>query len=156
MSFTRFSAYTPGQGSGRSLSLPFLKPAVTPLNVVLTVIGFVAWWPLGVAMIAWMIWGDRMLGWWSQNGEAVKGFNPVGAMKSASQGFGGFRPTGNAAFDAYRADMLEQLEAQRRRLAEEEREFADFLAHLRQARDREEFERFMASRNAAKDVTPKA
>jgi hypothetical protein len=123
-----------------------LKPAVTPLNVVLTVAGFVAWWPLGAAMIAWMIWGDRMQAWWYRNGDQVKAFDPVGMAKSASQGFGGFRPTGNAAFDAYRAETLARLEDERRKLADEEKHFADFIAELRKARDKDEFERFMAAR----------
>ncbi|MBV9050830.1 MAG: DUF2852 domain-containing protein, partial [Hyphomicrobiales bacterium] len=39
-----------------------------------------------------------------------------------------------------------RLEAERRKLAEEERAFADFLRELRTARDREEFDRFMQSR----------
>jgi Protein of unknown function (DUF2852) len=138
------SAFTSSRGSALAL-----KPAVTPLNVVLTVAGFVAWWPLGAAMIAWMIWGDRMQAWWNRNGDQVKSFDPVGAMKSASQGFGGFKPTGNAAFDDYRAQTLARLEEERRKLADEERQFGDFIAELRKARDKEEFERFMVARKTA-------
>jgi hypothetical protein len=127
-----------------------LKPAVTPVNVILMVAGFVAWWPLGLAMIAWMIWGDRMQAWWYANRAEVKAFDPVGAMKNATRGagFGAINPTGNAAFDAYRAETLARLEEQRRKLADEEREFNDFLVQLRKARDKEEFERFMAARKA--------
>ena len=60
----------------------------------------------------------------------------------------GFAPTGNQAFDEYRKQKLEELEAQRRKLDEERAAFDDFLSKLRRAKDKEDFERFMAERNA--------
>ena len=56
-------------------------------------------------------------------------------------GFGGFGPSssGNRAFDEYRTDTLKRLE-------DEQREFRDFLARLRQAKDKAEFDQFMAER----------
>jgi Protein of unknown function (DUF2852) len=51
-----------------------------------------------------------------------------------------FRPSsGNHAFDEYRAETL-------RRLEEEQREFKEFLERLRFARDKTEFDQFMAER----------
>ena len=47
--------------------------------------------------------------------------------------------SGNRAFDDYRAETLKRLE-------EEQREFKDFLARLRFARDRAEFDQFMTER----------
>lgn len=47
--------------------------------------------------------------------------------------------SGNRAFDDYRAETL-------RRLEEEQREFAAFLDRLRFAKDKAEFDDFMASR----------
>jgi hypothetical protein len=47
--------------------------------------------------------------------------------------------TGNRAFDEYRAETL-------RRLEEEQREFKAFLDRLRQAKDKAEFDEFMAER----------
>jgi hypothetical protein len=49
------------------------------------------------------------------------------------------RTSGNQAFDEYRAGTL-------RRLEEEQREFRDFLSRLRRARDKVEFDQFMAGR----------
>ena len=49
------------------------------------------------------------------------------------------RARGNRAFDEYRDETL-------RRLEEEEREFRDFLDRLRMARDKAEFDQFMAER----------
>ena len=32
----------------------------TALNIVLMIIGFAVFWPLGLAMLAWIIWGDQI------------------------------------------------------------------------------------------------
>ena len=48
-------------------------------------------------------------------------------------------PSGNRAFDEYRMETL-------RRLEEEQREFRDFLERLRFAKDKTEFDQFMAER----------
>ena len=47
--------------------------------------------------------------------------------------------SGNRAFDDYRTDTLKRLE-------DEQREFKDFLERLRFAKDRAEFDQFMADR----------
>jgi hypothetical protein len=47
--------------------------------------------------------------------------------------------SGNRAFDEYREETL-------RRLEEEQREFHEFLGRLRMAKDRSEFDQFMAER----------
>jgi hypothetical protein len=57
------------------------------------------------------------------------GFSPWGSPRSS----------GNHAFDEYRAETL-------RRLEEEQREFRDFLDRLRFAKDKQEFDQFMAER----------
>ena len=43
---------------------------------------------------------------------------------------------------------LARLEAERHKLEEAHREFAEFVENLRKAKDREEFERFMNARRA--------
>jgi hypothetical protein len=52
---------------------------------------------------------------------------------------GGSRSSGNRAFDEYRMETL-------RRLEDEQREFRDFLDRLRAAKDKAEFDQFMAER----------
>ena len=47
--------------------------------------------------------------------------------------------SGNASFDAYRAEMLKRLE-------QEQGRFEDFLHRLRDAKDKVEFEEFMEDR----------
>ena len=55
-------------------------------------------------------------------------------------GWGSVRPSsGNRAFDDYRSETLKRLE-------DEQREFKDFLERLRFAKDRAEFDQFMAAR----------
>ncbi len=52
------------------------------------------------------------------------------------------RPTGNTAFDAYKADTL-------RRLEDEQESFEEFLERLREAKDKAEFDQFMDDRARA-------
>jgi hypothetical protein len=60
-------------------------------------------------------------------------------MERRGFGFGGFGPpsSGNRAFDEYRVETLKRLE-------EEQTEFKDFLDRLRHAKDKDEFDQFMA------------
>jgi hypothetical protein len=55
--------------------------------------------------------------------------------------------SGNRAFDEYRAETL-------RRLEDEQREFQEFLVRLREAKDKAEFDQFMADRRGRPDITP--
>lgn len=65
-----------------------------------------------------------------------------------SQGWWRERPTsGNRTFDEYRADTL-------RRLEQEQREFQDFLARLRMAKDKAEFDQFMADCRTRQEPQP--
>jgi hypothetical protein len=103
----------------------------TPLGVAAVVLGFMAWWPLGLAVVAYIIWGG------SVDELAQKG---IDELKTAfKSGTTSAPASGNAAFDAYREETL-------RRLEEERAEFDNFVAKLREARDREEFEAFMTDR----------
>ena len=63
----------------------------------------------------------------------------VACRFSTGTGSFGFGPpsSGNRAFDEYRSETL-------RRLEEEQVEFKNFLDRLRHAKDKEEFDQFMA------------
>ena len=69
-----------------------------------------------------------------------------GAMRRASRYYA--PTTGNAAFDEWRTAELARLDEERRKLDEAQREFAEYVDAIRRAKDREEFERFMAERRA--------
>jgi hypothetical protein len=57
--------------------------------------------------------------------------------------------SGNRAFDEYRSETL-------RRLEEEQREFREFLQRLRMARDKAEFDQFMAERRNRPEPPPQS
>lgn len=115
-----------------------IRPAWSPLTIALMVIGFMVWWPLGLAMIAWIVWGERAIAWWDESQHRMQTRNA----------------TGNEAFEEYRRSELDRLEQERQRVEREAVEFQTFMRDLRKARDRDEFDRFMAERrrNAGKDA----
>jgi hypothetical protein len=69
------------------------------------------------------------------------------AMRAAGTWWQPMRSSGNRAFDEYREETL-------RRLEEEQREFRDFLVRLRMAKDKQEFDQFMADRRARTNAPP--
>jgi biopolymer transport protein ExbB/TolQ len=131
-----------------------IRPAWTPATIALMVLGFIFFWPLGLAMLAYIIWGDRLGDFKRQVNEKTDSmfgsFSNFG--KSESFGFGG--TTGNAAFDDWRREELDRLAEERRKLEEARADFEAYAQELRRARDKEEFERFMNERRANGKRTP--
>jgi hypothetical protein len=113
------------------------------LNIVLMIVGFAVFWPLGLAMLAWIIWGDEIGRKTEELKTQFKSFSD--RAPNFGRGFQGgpFRDTGNVAFDEYRAQELKRLEEERRKLDEMRNEFETFLKELRRVKDQEEFDRFM-------------
>lgn len=131
-----------------------LRPGWTPLTIALMVLGFFVFWPLGLAMLAYIIWGDR-LPEFRRNAEGVRddfkrSFSGCGWRGQRENRSGYYSQSGNAAFDDYRAAELKRLDEERRKLEEERAEFDSFVRNLRRARDQEEFDRFKAERDAAR------
>ena len=94
------------------------------------VLGFIVFWPVGLAILAYMIWGKQMFG---------KSCNKNGRNRMHS-GYGAPSGTsGNSAFDAYRTETLKRLE-------DEQTAFQDFLERLRKAKDQTDFDAFMDER----------
>ncbi len=113
-----------------------------PAWIAVMVLAFILFWPAGLAILAYLLWSGRMggcgrsgdMGRWQQRWDHK--------MQRWGRDFrGGLASSGNAAFDDYREDTL-------RRLEEEQREFREFLDRLRKAKDKEEFDQFMADRRA--------
>ena len=77
------------------------------------VLGFIFFWPVGLALLFYMIWSKRM-------------FNKSCSSRRMSTTMTAMRPTGNAAFDAYKSDTL-------RRLEDEQHNFEAFLERVREA-----------------------
>jgi hypothetical protein len=123
-----------------------LRPGWTPLTIGLMVLGFIVFWPLGFAMLAYILWGDRLHRMANDAGESFRasGWNCSGRSPMRSSGLSA---TGNVAFDEYRKREIERIEAERRKLDEMRAEFDSYLAELRRAKDKEEFDRFMSDRD---------
>ena len=122
-----------------------------PAWIVLMILGFWFWWPLGLVTLAFMIGSGRMgcwnhhgMGRWQDKMDRMQAkMDRMRTKMDARGGVGSWWGTppssGNRAFDDYRTETL-------RRLEEEQREFKEFLERLRFAKDRSEFDQFMADR----------
>ena len=100
------------------------------------VLGFIFFWPVGLALLAYMIWSKRM-------------FSGKSCAKRMNRTVMSTRSTGNAAFDAYKSDTLARLE-------EEQTNFEAFLERLREAKDKAEFDQFMDDRAKRSDTAAEA
>ncbi|MBL9048154.1 MAG: DUF2852 domain-containing protein [Tabrizicola sp.] len=113
------------------------------------VLGFIFFWPVGLALLAYMIWGKRMFGHscsHRRNSDHHSGHHWDRHAFRAGQS------TGNHAFDAYKVEAL-------RRLEDEQKAFEDFLQRLRNSKDKTEFDAFMEDRarsTAAQDAAESA
>jgi hypothetical protein len=107
-----------------------------PAWIALMVLGFCVWWPLGLATLAFIIGSGRMSCW---KGGGMSRWHGGGAHHGPGTWWQPARSSGNRAFDDYREETL-------RRLEEEQREFHEFLGRLRMAKDKAEFDQFMAER----------
>ncbi|HTW54730.1 MAG TPA: DUF2852 domain-containing protein [Stellaceae bacterium] len=154
--------------------------------IAVTVASFLICWPVGLVILGFLYGSGRMGCWhhnyggqwdgrsgdrWQRKMDRMqRGFDRMQQgmerMQAAAERFRGAwqrpndqrpgdqRPgaqasSGNRAFDEYRTETL-------RRLEDEQREFMEFLERLRQAKDKAEFDQFMAERRGMRDVTPPA
>ncbi|GGC52280.1 DUF2852 domain-containing protein [Chelatococcus reniformis] len=122
------------------------RPPKRALEIVGIVFAFIWFWPLAVAYIVWKVMGYPVPKDLREFVERNFAFLSEGSLRPA---YGAHAPTGNSHFDEYRRAELERLEAERRRLDEEARDFAAFVEELKRAKDREEFDAYMRRRQAA-------
>lgn len=122
--------------------------------IMAMILGFIVFWPIGLAILFFMIWSGRMgcsyNAAWNEHRQA-RWERKMDRMQEKMDRWNAFRqrlwgqaaqsftPSGNRAFDEYRSETI-------RRLEDEAREFKDFLDRLRHAKDKAEFEQFMADR----------
>jgi hypothetical protein len=109
------------------------------------IVGFMIFWPLGLAMLAYILWGDRLDEFKSEVNRAT---DRMGCAFGRGRHHRHGHParTGNVAFDDWREAELTRIEEERRKLDEARAEFDEYLRELRRAKDQEEFDAFMASR----------
>ena len=110
-----------------------LDEVPTPIWITLGLLACLLWWPLGLLVVAWVVWRGNMF---------CSGFGDRHWHDRADRhGTEPPRTSGNYAFDEYRAETLKRLE-------EEQRSFREYLERLRQARDKAEFDQFMEDRRS--------
>ena len=120
-----------------------------PAWIGLMIIGFIIFWPIGLAILAYLFWSGRMGCWRGRKSEwRDRAMERAREAKKYWQA-GRYPSSGNTAFDEYREETLKRLE-------EEQKEFHDFLRRLRQAKDKAEFDEFMAERGSRKSDEPPA
>ena len=134
---------------------PFWYPVgiSRPAAIAFTVLGFIFWWPVGLAILFYMLGSGRMgcfgrgrRAMYQQSGQNA---GPCGDWMAWACGTDE-RPaatSGNRAFDEYKAETL-------RRMEEEQKEFGAFLDRLRFAKDKAEFDAFMAERRTRPPAPP--
>ena len=122
-----------------------------PAWLGLMVAGFVLFWPIGLSVLAFLLWSGRMgcgsrYGGWGGSDRRERFESKMERMRGRFDRWGGertrnFASSGNRAFDEYREDTLKRLE-------DEVKDFRNFLDRLRMAKDKAEFDQYMADRKA--------
>jgi hypothetical protein len=131
-----------------------------PVLISLIILGFAFHWHLGIAALALAFFGGFLFlkrhayahwgeGWCRHGTRWGPGWSSEGGSRENGNGCGGNGSrrrrggrSGNRAFDEYREETL-------RRLEEEQKEFEGFLERLRIAKDKAEFDAFLAERRRA-------
>jgi hypothetical protein len=108
-----------------------------PAWITIMILGFVIFWPIGLAILGYLIWSKRMgcssrrnfrNNFWGDSRGGSSG-SPDGSPSKGMKAWARHtKPSGNRAFDEYREETMQRLE-------EEFEEFQGFLGQLRAARD---------------------
>ena len=130
-----------------------------PAWIALMIVSFILFWPAGFVVLGFLIGSGRIMGCSIHHGSRQGGERWQARMDRMQQraarwcgpqwaGAQSTASSGNWAFDEYRAETL-------RRLEEEQREFTEYLERLRRAKDKAEFDQFMADmRRRSEGGTP--
>ncbi|WP_196502599.1 DUF2852 domain-containing protein [Aestuariivirga litoralis] len=152
------SAYASAEDGGRGSSWGARsgKKPWSVYEIAAVVGGFAVFWPIGLGALflrykngeVWKGASEMQAPWsqWKSPKDAADHFaKATSGWKNRT--WSAYSSTGNEAFDEYRRAKLEELEAMKRKLDEERQAFDEYLTKLRKAKDREDFERFVAERN---------
>ena len=108
------------------MNTALIKPQWSPLTITLMVLGFIFFWPAGLAVLAYILWGENFGGsaekaqsYWNKGADFVRNTTQKSGPSFAHGS------SGNAAFDEYRAEQMRRLEEERARLDAEVEAFHD-------------------------------
>ena len=137
--------YWDGRPNHYGRAIPHAGPAL----IGLAILGFIFCWPVGFAALALTCWSVKMTcgphggeGRWGERWQERMMARRARWEQRIAEHHDRHRQrsgSGNRAFDDYRAEAL-------RRLEDEEKEFSEFLNQLRFAKDKAEFDAFLANR----------
>ena len=131
----------------------------TAFEIVAMVLGFIVFWPIGLAVLAYKFWQSRSGGPDLKTFVTDKVDGARTAMSVPTHPGAAAPPCGAPAVSISRRPATwpstsgvrrnsTRLDEERRKLDEAQREFGEYVDAIRRAKDREEFERFMAERRA--------
>jgi len=128
-----------------------------PAWIALMIVSFILFWPAGFLVLGYLIGSGRMGCWTHHRGERWQARMERMQQRMQERAAAWCGPSwqantrassGNWAFDDYRAETL-------RRLEEEQRQFTEYLERLRRAKDKAEFDQWMAEmRNRPQSPEP--
>ena len=125
-----------------------------PWIVLGAVVGIAAFGTHGIGAILLLLFGGAFLLKRMYRWQAAANGQPVNWASCGGGAWGrrwerrdAPRPSGNSAFDEYRQEMIKRLE-------QDHQEFQAFLERLRRAKDKAEFDQFMADRDRRGPSTP--
>ncbi len=105
-------------------------------NILAMVIGFLVFWPLGLAVLAWSVSGrpvEDMPGWLRDKWRQLRGHKAVG--KGASD---------NTVFEAYQQAQHDRIDEIRDEIRRRGEAFQAFRSDARRRQDQAEFDAFMS------------
>lgn len=114
------------------------------LYLAAIVVGFIIFWPIGVALIAWGFWRDRIKAW-----PIFQRVTGAAANRAPSFQEWMARPPGNTALAEYLAREQERLKAEQAKLDDLVRAFEEFKAAERRNADQRDFDAFLDQRTAS-------
>ena len=133
------------------MNTAIIKPQWGPLTIALMVLGFVVFWPLGLAVLAYILWGE-MFGGSVRQGRAVHEQRRAIGPKTTAAGnlASAMAASISRAAMPHSTNIVPSSSAGSKRSASastrRSTRSTSICANLRMARDREEFDRFMRDR----------
>lgn len=104
----------------------------SPKRIAIIAIAFLIFWPIGLAVLLYTLWGGDMKAFWKDKKRKVH-----------QAGFQSRRPSGNVAFDDYREQEIDRLQRAYEKLDDLQTDFDDYRYEQQRSRDQKQFDRYM-------------
>lgn len=124
--------------------------SVSGIYIAAMVVGFVFFWPIGLAMLAWALWRDQI----KANPMVQKFMQGSMPTPPSMPNLGGLmgRKSSNTALAEYLEQEQSRLKAEQHKLDELVKAFEAFKQAERQTADQRDFEEFLRRREGSGDT----